>query len=342
MNWIYSLFGLARAALLPAFLAFAFGAFNATAVVDANSTSNTNAPPDGAPWPNVGQIGGGASGIYIGGGWVLTASHVGVGSIALTGTTFSPDGTWLRLTNSDGSVTDLILFHLASLPPLPSIPLVSATPNAFSQVDLVGYGLIAGSGQTSLGIYTGFYWSAAQFKSWGNNKVDLGGVSTINIGYGNLSVFSMDFTSPSTLGPTGQTSDESEVAPGDSGGGVFQKSGSVWQLAGVLDALGSQVNQPGGTAAYGDKSYAADIATYRSEITAVLNATPVPQLLAGRSGTNVLVCWPDMGVSYSLQASGSLPPNWATVSQAQYTSNGLVCTFIPGTNSFRLFRLQKP
>lgn len=316
--------------------------FDAHAVVDANSSANTNAPADGAPWDNVGRIGS-ASGVYIGGAWVLTASHVGVGPIALVGGTYFPDGTALRLTNSDGTPTDLILFRLSTMPPLASVPLVSSTPAAFSAVDMIGFGLIAGSTQTNLGIYSGFYWSSGQFKSWGNNKINIGGLTNINIGYGNLTAFSMDFTSPGTLGPTGQTSDEGQVAPGDSGGGLFVKNGSVWQLAGILDAEETQFNQPPSTSAYGDRTYAADIATYRKEIYGVLSGSAVPALSITRSGSNSRVAWPDMGVPYALEASGALVnPSWATLSQSQTSTNGQIFELVPDTGSSRLFRLQKP
>jgi hypothetical protein len=328
---------------LPLLLACCWAmCFDAHAIVDANSGSNTKAPSDGSPWGNVGAIVG-ASGVYIGGGWVLTVWHVGVGSINLSGTSFSPDGTFLRLTNSDGSPTDLILFHLVSAPPWPSLPLASVTPAAFSQIDMIGFGYIAGSAQTNFGVLTGFDWSAAPVKSWGNNKVNFGGTTAIDIGNGKLTTFTTDFTSPGTLGPTSQTSDEAQVATGDSGGGVFQLKGSVWQLAGVLDAEQNQVNQPDSTAAYGDKSYMADIATYRSEIVAVLNATPVPNLSLTRSGSNSLVCWLDTGVNYNLEATGSLDnPNWVPISQSQFSTNGQICVTVPDTSSFQFFRLQKP
>jgi hypothetical protein len=316
---------------------------NAFGIVDANSMANTNAPGDGSPWANVGQIGGGASGIYLGGGWVLTASHVGVGTIALAGGAYPPGGRWLQLTNSDGTTTDLIMFHLATQPPLPSIPLVGTTPSAFTQVDLVGCGLIAGSGQSSIGIYTGFYWSSVQFKSWGNNRISLGGVSSVNIGYGNLSAFSMDFTSPGTLGPNSQTSDEAQVAPGDSGGAVFAKAGSVWQLAGVIDAEGTQVNQAASTSVYGDSTYAADVATYKNQINAVLSSGPVPPLTITRSGGSSQISWPDTGINYTLQASGSLvSSSWVVLSQPRSSTNGQIVTVVADTNAFALFRLQKP
>jgi hypothetical protein len=158
--------------------------------------------------------------VYIGGGWVLTAWHVGVGSITLSGTSFSPDGNSLRLTNSDGSFTDLILFHLVGDPPLPSIPLTSATPAVFSQIDMIGFGY--SSAQTNFGFFTGFYWSAAPVKSWGNNKVDFGGTTTLDIGNGSLTAFTTDFTSPGTLGSTSQNSArmKPKLQPGTRGAGL--------------------------------------------------------------------------------------------------------------------------
>jgi hypothetical protein len=238
----------------------------------------------------------------------------------------------------------LILFHLTSAPPLPSVPLVTATPAAFSQIDMIGFGHIAGSAQTNFGLYSGFYWSYGTTKSWGNNKVNLGGTTTINVGYGNLTTFVCDFTSPGTLGPSSQTSDEAQVSFGDSGGGVFQKNGALWQLVGILDAEANQVNQQAGTAVYGDKTYMADIATYQSQIAAVLAAQPVPNLSISHSGIDALVCWPDNGVSYTLLEAGSASSSsWSAVSsQSSFSTNGLICVSVPDSSSLRFFRLQRP
>lgn len=329
-------------AVLSIIVAFGTANFTSLALVDANSAANTSAPADGAPWDNVVGVNG-ASAVYLGGAWVLTASHVGYGSFAVGSSTFSPDGTTLRLTNSDGSGTDLILFHLTIAPPLPSIPLVSTTPAAFSQIDMIGFGHIAGSAQTNFGLYSGFYWSFGATRSWGNNKVNLGGTSVINAGSGNVTAFNCDFTSPGTLGPAAQTSDEAQVSVGDSGGGVFQKSGSVWQLVGILDAEMTQVNQQPNTSVYGDKTYMADIATYQSQITAVLAAQPVPNLSISWSGDSALVSWPDTGVNYNLQGAASpTGSSWLAVSQTRLAANGMLYVSVPMSTGYRFFRLQKP
>src|SRR5258708_33602527 len=96
------------------------------AIVDANSVTNTNAPPDGAPWANVGQVNG-PSGVYLGAGWVLTAAHVGAGNINLNGELFFWDGAAYRLTNSDGSFTCSLVFHFKTTPDLHRLTLASKT-----------------------------------------------------------------------------------------------------------------------------------------------------------------------------------------------------------------------
>src|SRR2546426_10430498 len=103
-----------------------FLAAKAYAVVDANSTTNTSNPNDGSPWANVGSVNG-ASGIYIGNGWVLTASHVGAGTITFDIGTFAADGQTIRLTDNDSS-TDLLLFHLTLTPNLSALTLSASTP----------------------------------------------------------------------------------------------------------------------------------------------------------------------------------------------------------------------
>ncbi|HEV2391207.1 MAG TPA: hypothetical protein VG146_02470 [Verrucomicrobiae bacterium] len=313
------------------------GAFEARALVDANSPGNTNAPSDGVPWANLGRVNG-SGGIYLGNGWVLTPVHVGPGNVDFDGTIVAWDGTSKQLTNSDGSGADMMLFHLGALPVLPNLALASSTPPALSTNDMIGFGFIAGSVQTSLGAYSGFDWSAIQFKSWGNNRVNTGPVTMQNDGIGNNASFMMDFTSPLT---PGQTSDEAQAAPGDSGGGVFYKNPSGWELSGMIYAIDTLPSQPGNTAVYGDITYAADIATYRSQILSIAAQTPAVSISS--SGTNVLLCWMDTGVSYSLQTTPTLQPtSWAIITPSTFPTNGDICAQLPATNSARFFRLSHP
>jgi hypothetical protein len=295
---------------------------------------NTNQPADGCPWPNVGQVNG-ASGIYLGAGWVLTADHVGPGEFSATGTLFHYDGTSHRLTNSDGTATDMVLFHLATLPSLPRLTLASNSPAASAPVDMVGYGRIAASAQTNCGSYLGFYLSATGSKSWGNNEVNLTG-QIINAGYGELTTFTTPFVNPGT---GGATTNEGQAAEGDSGGAVFQQNGSTWQLAGMVDAITAEPGQPANTAVYGESTYAGTT-TYGAQMQAWIAAT-VPTLSITRAGTNMLVCWPDTGVAYTLQSlSSAQATNWSSLGSNFSTSNGLVWATVPITGSQRFFRLK--
>ena len=308
------------------------------AVVDGNSQTNTSPPADGAPWASTGSVNGGG-GVYLGSGWVLTVAHIGAGTTTFSGTPFSWDGTSYRLTNSDGTATDLVLFHLSDTPPLPNLGMASNSPAGLSQVDMIGFGAKAGSSQTMIGAYTGFYWSPGGGKSWGNNKVNAGGTVVINAGLGDLTTFVTDFTTPGTPGPTAPTSDECQAAGGDSGGGVYQLNGSTWQLVGILDAIDSLPNQPANTAVYGNSTYSADVATYRPQIIQLAR----PALSISRFGTNVQICWPDMAAGFTLESTPVISPaSWTTVVSNVATTNGTGCALLPPTGSAKFFRLRKP
>lgn len=318
-------------------------AFKTFAIVDAGSQTNTNAPSDGSPWASMGHVsvqpnGNGYSGIYVGAGWVLTAAHVPPGDTDFGGTFYPWDGTSRGITNANGTGTDMQMFHLRTLPPLPRMPLTTTAPAGNAQVDLIAFGYIAGSAQMTIGSYTGFYWSAPnQYKSWGTNRVDLGGTGVINTANGNLTVFTTTFTAP-----PGQTSDEGQAAPGDSGGGVFEKNGSIWQLVGVIDAISIFPDQASSTAVYGNQTYIGNVATYRAQIVAVIAATR-PALSISPSGTNVMVCWPDTGVTYNLYANHSLATmGWTQLNPVLTLTNGQYCALLPHTNSPNFFRLKTP
>jgi hypothetical protein len=62
------------------------------------------------------------------------------------------------------------------------------------------------------------------------------------------------------------TAHEAQAANGDSGGAVFIENAGVWELAGVMFAVGSYEEQPAETSLYGNLTYAADLASYRSQI----------------------------------------------------------------------------
>jgi hypothetical protein len=308
------------------------GLFSADAVVDANSRANTNAPPDGSPWDNVGTVNG-LSGVYLANGWVLTAAHVGFGTFTLGASSFAYDGNFHQLTNSDGSVTDALMFHLATPPGVPNVAVVSNSPSPGAAIDMIGFGYFSGSSQMSFGSNTGFLWSAAPAKSWGNNTVVANRVPVSDV-VGKITALYTDFSGPGSA----QASNEGQAATGDSGGGVFQLTGSGWQLAGIMVGI-SQAQAS--AAVYGDLTFAVDVAAYRNQVIAVLAST-APVLSLTRSGGNVRACWADTGVAFNLQQAATLTNViWTTVPQAQVPTNGQICVTIPATNAAGFFRLHK-
>jgi hypothetical protein len=249
---------------------------NLQALVVDNTSLNTTAPSDGSPWNNVGTVNG-ATGVYLGNGWVLTAGHVGAGSITLGGASFNYDGLSNRLTNPyDNTASDLLLFHLFTMPGLPTLTLSSSTPLNASLVDMIGYGFNRGSTQKNYpGGFTGFDWSTTAAKSWGTNRINLPLIITTDFGNGTVAAFTTDFTQSGHS----KTAYETQAAGGDSGGGVFYFNGSSWELAGIMDEVSEFDGQLLSTAVYGNQTLSADIATYRYQIESII-AIPEPGAFA--------------------------------------------------------------
>lgn len=126
--------------LLPAFLPTA----QAVVINSASGTGNTNAPLDDPGWANIGILGGG-TGIYLGSSWVLTASHVGAGSITLGGISYTAlSGSTVQLTNSTPGkslLTDLIMFRLEAEPAgIGALTLMSSPPTLEAPLVMIGAG----------------------------------------------------------------------------------------------------------------------------------------------------------------------------------------------------------
>lgn len=272
-------------------------------------TGNTTAPTDDPGWANVGALGIG-TGVYLGNGWVLTAAHVGGGSIVLNGGTYAMlAGSGTRLTNGGASgkstLTDLYLFRLATTPAgLAGVPIAVAATGSAAAVTMIGAGRDRGAfTQWSVNTSTGtnpWVWTevpsggnAAGYKTlstrtmrWGTNNVSGTGI-WINAGFGDARTMITDFDDffPSST--------EAQAASGDSGGAVFHKNGSTWELSGLMLAVGGYSGQPDPAthAVFGNVTYAADLSFYRPQIMAivpepaaiVLVVTAAGRLLVARS-----------------------------------------------------------
>jgi hypothetical protein len=237
--------------------------FPARAVIVAagDGVENTTPPPNDPGWVNVGQPTGGLTVIYLGNGWVLTANHVGAGSVILAGQTYEKvAGSEHRLLNPDSTPADLLLFQIQGNPPLPPLRISPVSPAANTAVTMIGNGVNRGSATSWMGI-EGFLWGNGSAMRWGTNLVSKNGIDLSLDGSVTRS-FSTDFS--------GGTAYEAQAAVGDSGGAVFFEYYGEWVLGGVMIAISDYYGQPEGTALLGNLTYAADLSYYRDQISQIV------------------------------------------------------------------------
>jgi hypothetical protein len=275
-------------------LALGFAGFCGTAgaVVTISGNVNNTAPVGQPYFGNVGSVNG-ATAIYLGDGWVLTASHVAgsvPGSAVFGGTSYGTEpGSFHQLTNPVQMPTltpfaDIVLFQLATSPALPDLAISAVTPTVGSQVMMIGDGrtqaaaltywdhtVVAGENNDvwvetvpPLSNVSGYQTNDAQELRWGKNAVAGNGL-TLNSGYGDVLSY---YSTYDTAGLT----EEGQAVAGDSGGASFSLVGGVWQLSGMIHAVGTLDSQPGGSssAIIGDATAMADLSKYRGQILAIV------------------------------------------------------------------------
>jgi hypothetical protein len=239
-------------------------------VVDAaNSTYNTTAPTGSnipnwntgwtqlagqsglTGWNYVGQVNG-ASGVYLGNGWVLTAGHVGAGDFTLNGTDYSvASGSARGLTNSFGGTPDLTLFKLTLSPNLPALSVATSAPTSFSQSQ-------AGSQLAMLG------YGGAGSETWGLNTVTSAN-QLVQVG----SFVTADFETMygTVFAGSGSVTNNYALVSGDSGGAdfIYNSSTQAWQLAGINEAVDGSNNS-----AFVEMSF------YSSQLNTMIQTVPEP------------------------------------------------------------------
>ena len=230
-------------------------------------------PADDPGWANVVSPNG-SSGVYLGNRWVLTAGHVGAGSVVVGSVAYSVQaGSAIRLrTPDDSGDTDLLLFRLTADPALPSVAVLVTPLPSHTPVTMIGYGCTRG-GAVSYNFdwvlngaptaYTGYLWGSAA-KNWGTNTIGGTLADAAGYGYGAVVLYETDFSNGAAA-----TANEAQAAVYDSGGGVFAKLGGGWQLAGIMVSIDSYIGQPGSTAVFGNVTHAMELSTYRPQIEAV-------------------------------------------------------------------------
>ncbi|MDD3180143.1 MAG: hypothetical protein PHQ04_07285 [Opitutaceae bacterium] len=302
-----------RSAIALAWLALLLCAIPARAVVVAGvngtGTNNTTDPGLGFGFGNVGIIGG-ATGIYLGsyggGYWVLTANHVGMGNIALCGTTFNAVAGSGRQIGS----ADLYVFRIDANPGLPTLTLATSSPVLGTPIYMVGGGQQRSAATqwtiTKLlgdndDIWTtppseevvnaeGYTFPGGNVLRWGSNNVEL-----LDQSFSATACFATFFSRPADF----NTSNEAQGSAGDSGGAVFFQSSGTWCLGGVMLAVSGLDGMAGTTAAiydyddlgYGNATLDADIATYRGAILSVIPEPTETGMMMGGMGAIFAFGW---------------------------------------------------
>lgn len=223
------------------------------------------------------------SAVYLGHGVVITANHVSgseTGNIRIGGVLYPVvEGSKLRLhdPNNTNTDVDLTLFRISGYTGLE--PLTIGNVLNGTTVRMVGYGYDRATDPTYWNITevsgdnndvwtetsappppvdaTGYELLTSQTIRWGENYVDGDGPLTANT-----------VTKKTTFDDSGANlmTHEAQAVGHDSGGGVFRLVTGVWQLVGILLANGTDDNQPGDTAVYGNETYFARLSVYKDQI----------------------------------------------------------------------------
>jgi hypothetical protein len=232
--------------------------------------------------------------------YLLSAMHINLSSTMLI------NAVSYTVTRQSIADSDLALLTLANvdgiMPSLPVVNLATVTPVVGTGVIMAGFGRqrlqnATTNADTSDAVAvtdgTGYSTTAPQVQRWGTNqtvKFNATGpaspTGTISIAGRSTATFVTDFDQPAS----GQwlASNEAQAVLGDSGGGVFGFDGTLYGI--VAAVSGTDVTD----AAFGEKTYFANIATYQTAINDAIGYTLVPEpsttaLLLVGVGASVLV-----------------------------------------------------
>jgi len=217
-----------------AMLAWVLGMAPAHAVLlgGADGSGNITAPADDPGWDRIGTVNG-ATGVYLGDGYVLSAQHVDAGNFTLGSTSYNLDLSYtpqyLQTQSGPDAYADLVIFRILGAPAASILPIYGGTSEAGMTATYIGYGLDRGAEVPD----QGWLWGSTATKRWGQNIVD--GTLTVSEAGVFYEALVSDFDRVGGFG-TG-LADEAHGATGDSGGALFIKDAGIWKLAGIITAV---------------------------------------------------------------------------------------------------------
>ncbi|NNL85404.1 MAG: trypsin-like serine protease, partial [Myxococcales bacterium] len=185
------------------------------------------------PHPELGWAGactrGGLSAVHLGDGWILTAAHVGLGSVRIGDEDFPPiPGSEVDFAGTSHRLPDLALFRVAGTPAGPRLRIASLPPRSGERVVLMGAGGVRGERFTWRGL-SGFKRAPSQGLQWGENRVAKESHRLV-LGRYNTDAFAVEFDDFYRL------PQEAIASEGDSGGPVFRIGARGAELLGILIA----------------------------------------------------------------------------------------------------------
>lgn len=214
-------------------------------------------------WDYVGTVNG-ASGVYLGNNWVLTAGHVGAGTFTLGITPYSAVVGSARVFGT----ADLTLFQIDTAstpaPNLPSLAIATSPPTALSTL-----------GQGSSVAMIGFGGSG---KSWGLNTVTEAypvypDIYLTQVTANATTYKTKDFITAygTTTAGTFSATNNAQLVGGDSGGGdfIYDSALAQWTLAGINEAVDLNTHD----------SYMVQLSSYAAQINPI-SAVPEPSAYA--------------------------------------------------------------
>jgi hypothetical protein len=233
--------------------------------------------------------------------YLLSAMHINLSSTMLI------NAVSYSVNRQSIAGSDLALLTLSNvdgiMPPLPVANLATATPSIGTDVIMAGFGRNRVQDATtspttpdsiSLASGNGYTTTTPQIMRWGTNTTisasgPPGPTTTISIGGLPTVSFRTEFNQPAADGWL--TSNEAQAVRGDSGGAAFDFDGN---LRGIIVAI-SGTNAE--WAVFGERTWFADIATYKNDIDQAIGYTLVPE----PSTTALLIFGAGVAVFFALR-----------------------------------------